>query len=44
LPSWVPSLDYHMVALMANWLANLSVELGSTLSLTTFMSHIGVGE
>ncbi len=42
--SSVPSLDHHMGAPMANWVANLSVGLGWTPSLTTFMSHIGVGE
>ncbi len=44
MASWDPSVAHHIVALMTNWVANLSVGLGSTPSLITFISHIDVGE
>jgi len=42
--SWGPSLDHHGATPMAAWVMSLSVGLGLTIGLTTFMSYISVGE
>jgi hypothetical protein len=44
LPSWGPSLNQHKVALVVDWVVNLSVGLSSTFNLTTFMNYISVNE
>jgi hypothetical protein len=41
-PNWGPSSYYRVATLMVGWDTNMSVELGSTPNLTSFMTHISV--